>query len=132
MNPRELRLLESDSPLVADVITGIDLANREPRTLLAGCASDIHAWHVYLGTDGAIHRVIYDGRGIRFDHTPEERIARNADYVPPRPVHPEACDYEFCLKLRQHGVTIAFTAWSGAAAGTGPYHGLVNAELVSP
>lgn len=132
MNLRELRLLQSSSPLVADVITAQDLANREPRTLVYGRATDRLFLHVYLGPDGAIHRVIYDASGMRVSHTPEERITANGEYAPARTLHPEACDYEFCLKLRQHGVELPFTRWDDSRDATGAFHGLVDAQLAAP
>ncbi len=129
MTPREYRLLRSDSPLVADLITGIDLANHAPRTLVLGSTAELHHWHVYLGRDGAIHRVVYDAGGVRLSHVPEEKIAANADYVPPRRANPEACDFEFCLKLRQHGLELPFAAWDGDRDPAQAFHGLLDEEL---
>ncbi|MBK7658000.1 MAG: hypothetical protein IPJ28_02085 [Betaproteobacteria bacterium] len=129
MTPKELKLLKSDSPLVADVITGMDLADPAPRTLVLGVTAELHTWHVYLGRDGAIHRVVYDAGGVRLSHTPEERIAANADYVPARRACPEACDFEFCLKLRQHGLALPFAAWDGMRDGAQAFHGLLDEEL---
>ncbi|WP_316200986.1 MULTISPECIES: hypothetical protein [unclassified Bradyrhizobium] len=84
----------------------------EARTLLYGYNKDRESWHVYQ-KDGELHLLIY-----RDDFSPpvfhghgSELPAENL--VPNKRLYPEACDFEFCLRLRRLGVLMTFTTFGG-------------------
>lgn len=110
MNSEEYATLgnqDSGSPSIAAFeISGPD------RTLLYGYNVDRETYHVYL-QDGKIHGLIYlDAGGPVPLHYYAARVWDNAaDLVPNKRLYPDACDYEFCLLLKQRGIYLPFTTY---------------------
>lgn len=86
-------------------LTGADLANRTPRTLLYGYTCDNETVHVYLDETAVLHRVVYhhSGEPVKLvDHQTEDELVL-AEYAPNKRLYPEACDLEFCELLHRQG-----------------------------
>lgn len=82
----------------------------EDRTLLYGYDCDRRTWHIYQ-KDGEIHRAIYithNPKPEAYDHGPELDVEI---LVPNKRLYPEACDFEFCKKLKQLGAWLSFTTF---------------------
>lgn len=88
------------------VITGADLNNPTPRTLLYGYLKSGETWHVFLDYDGEIKTVFYltDSEPLNF-----VSISNNQQFNPDKRLHPECCDFEFCTLLKQRGCFLTFT-----------------------
>lgn len=96
-------------------IRGRDLSNKSPRTLLWGYTSSHHSFHAYLDEQGAIHRVIYAHTGkqaVLVEHLSEEQIGEGSSYLSVKRLYPEACDYEFCAQLVDHGIKLPFSPYN--------------------
>lgn len=89
-------------------LTGRDLANRTPRTLIWGYTAERYHFHAYLDEAGVIQRVVYSDADELLLHTSEDRIESNEQYAPSQRVYPEASDFEFCSRLLAAGVPLAF------------------------
>lgn len=94
-----------------EVLAADDLINRENRTLLYGYTCDRETWHVYL-RDGKIYTIKYQANYVRKCpvHVKEIPIYDNGDYIPNKRLYPTACDYEFCMKLKERGYDLPFTS----------------------
>jgi len=88
------------------------LADRAPRTLAYGYTCDRNTFHVYLGDDGFIHKVVYSYDNELLVHRTESDSLGLDECVPDKRLYPEACDYDFCLLLHAGGVNLPFTTWS--------------------
>jgi hypothetical protein len=96
-------------------IRGRDLSDKSPRTLLWGYTSSHHSFHAYLDEQGAIHRVIYVHTGkhvVLVEHSHEEQTGEGSGYLSAKRLYPEACDYEFCAYLVDHGIKLPFSPYN--------------------
>ncbi|MDO8414849.1 MAG: hypothetical protein Q7S87_01410 [Agitococcus sp.] len=96
-------------------ISGAQLRNQTPRTLLYGYTLARQDWHVYLDTQGQIHQVCYHDAAqpkdrMLFQHRVEP-FEDNSDLIPSKRLNPELCDYEFCSLLRAAGEMLPFTTY---------------------
>lgn len=90
------------------------LIGQADQTLLYGYDVDRLTWHVYQ-KGGLLHRAIYR------DSTPESTREPEAfdegeqldaeNLVPNKRLYPEACNLEFCLKLRALEIYLSFTTY---------------------
>jgi hypothetical protein len=84
------------------------------RTLLYGYDCDRRSWHVYQ-KDGHIHRAIYITSN-RLPEVHDQNCELDAEtLVPNKRLYPEACDFEFCLKLKALGIPLPFTTYGSLA-----------------
>ncbi|WP_315768520.1 MULTISPECIES: hypothetical protein [unclassified Bradyrhizobium] len=120
MTESELRAVRQveQTPVMIGPIDGHD------RTLLYGYDSDANTWHVYQA-NGELHRVIYIGSNPSpesHDNGPEMIPAA---LIPNKRLYPEACDFDFCLKLASLGVYLPFTTYGtlGDLSARGPFIG---------
>ncbi|MCA1379476.1 hypothetical protein I6F34_01405 [Bradyrhizobium sp. BRP05] len=84
------------------------------RTLLYGYDCDRATWHIYQ-KDGELHRVIYRPSDLDSRTKPEVHDhgpALDAETLSPnKRLYPEACDFDFCAKLKALGVHLSFTTY---------------------
>lgn len=120
-----------------------DLEYKENRTLLWGYTCDRSSWHVYL-LYGEIYHLCYDivnqaspSNGIINNDKSNpldqwhflintKATSYNLDQHPLTPnkrLYPEACDYEFCLRLKERGIHLPFTNFNEKRP-TKPFYGL--------
>lgn len=141
MNKDQYDTLQSDTSTDIAVIGASQLGNRVPRTLIYGYTLDRHDFHVYLGTDDAIHLLVCTGiskdpetgaeRHLILDQAgPEGRpIQDNREYLPCKRAYPESCDFEFCRLLRTVGLHPSYTTFTeGADERRHEQHGLFAGE----
>lgn len=95
----------------AEILIAEDLINKENRTLLYGYTCDRETWHVYL-KNKKIHTIRYKNNYIQKcpAYVEEISICDNGDYIPNKRLYPTACDYEFCMKLKERGYELPFTS----------------------
>lgn len=88
-----------------------DLADQRPRTLLYGYTCERDTFHVYLGADGLLHKVVYGPDKLLLAH--EQGISLvMVVCVPDKRVYPHASDLEFCTLLAKAGVSVPFTTFT--------------------
>ena len=92
-------------------LTGSLLADQTPRTLLYGYTCNRDTFHVYLGEDGRLHRVLYTFEGFLLGHADETTLDLSA-YVPDKRLYPETCDLAFCQLLKSVDVSLPFTTFN--------------------
>lgn len=94
-----------------------DLFDKTDRTLLYGYTCGRDTFHVYV-KDMKIHAVTYitDYKNNAPNFMAEISVNSNEDYLPDKRLYPEACDYEFCEKLKKLGCHLPFTIWSDGRA----------------
>lgn len=104
MTPEQLKILMSDH---RNLITVDDLNDKTPRTLLHGYNMDRDSWDVILEEDGKIktYKIPYKQPPI------EIHVTTNSGFIPDKRVYPASSDFEFCLLLKNRGVTIPFTTF---------------------
>lgn len=111
MNENQFKHLESVEarPITISIS---DLTCHKGKTLIWGYTAERDSFHVYL-FDRKIHVYCYmlDLKTIYYAAATEVRIE---DCLPNKRIYPEACDYEFCRRLKERGVYLPFTTWDGA------------------
>ena len=108
--PEFLELTKKPEIDRAFVLKATDLRDRRPRTLLYGYTCDRQSFHVYLGHDIKIHRLVSDSIQTTI-HTTQDDMIDNESYVPNKRLYPESCDYEFCGLLSGRGIYLPFTKY---------------------
>ena len=110
MKRDEFDRVEQKGKAPEPLITTQGLNKRQDRTLLYGCTCERDTWHVYL-KKGNIHTVVY--RNSAFREIPvglkEVTVKANQDYIPDKRLYPAACDYAFCMLLKEAGCHLPFT-----------------------
>lgn len=105
MSPQELELYYAAT--VPKKMIG-PLQGTYDRTLLYGYDVDRRTWHVWQ-KDGYLHRAIYI-QSNRLPEVHDQNIELDAETLAPnKRLYPEACDLEFCLKLRAFDIHLSFT-----------------------
>jgi PAS domain-containing protein len=134
MKHAEFSALQNDE---TNILVGVaQLINRTPRTLLYGATSERYTWHVYLGVDQAIHKVVYSSE-LLVEHTsgPFGGVLANQEYLRVSQLYAESCDYEFCRCLRYAGERLCLTSFEEGhdekrkAGNGGAYAGKTYEEL---
>jgi len=109
MTPEQMRLIETCE------IPGppIPSAEGDDRTLIYGYDTDRRTHHVYL-KDGQVHQVIYSPSGSNADkdifHYAVGDEIDIKTVIPNKRLYPEACDFDYCMALKELGVQMSFTA----------------------
>lgn len=116
---------------LADIERGMNfqvslLSDKTPRTLLLGYTCERETWHVYLGADRALHRVVYSD-SMLLSHT--TKFERDEDLIPDKRLYPEACDFETCRILAGMSVSLPFTTFGQGRVPLGPFAAKVYADL---
>jgi hypothetical protein len=93
------------------VISVDDLVNKNPRTLVYGYSLDRDTTHVYLGSDGLIHRVDYSHGDILIAHVSAVSFDIN-DLRPSKRSYPERTDFEFAKLVAMRGGDLCFTSYT--------------------
>lgn len=144
MNRNEYDTFCTETPEAAPVISINHLLNRTPRTLIYGYTFERHDFHVYIGTDAAIHALVYtevsadpetgNARFLVFSHAgPGGReLESNHEFLPSKRAYPEACDLEFCRLLRSHGLQPSFTTFTEREVVDGQSGQLYKGETFRP
>lgn len=103
MNEQQFEVLKN---VGHKILSGTDLQDKTPRTLLYGYTCSRDNWHIFLDQFGEIQAVIYE-----FSDSPlqEMEITDNSGFVPDKRLYPEHCDFEFCSLLTERGVHLPFT-----------------------
>lgn len=104
------------------------LKDRKPRTLLYGYTVERHTFHLYMGDDGQLHRVIYDHRNLLVNVKHESEGLELEECIPNKQLYPEACDFVFCGYLMSFGLKLPFNTWT-ARDEARVWHGLKLEEL---
>lgn len=110
------------------VLRGADLKNQTPRTLIYGYTCNRDTFHIYLDTQGIIWKVVYENsssqsRSHGLSRQNETDVLDNQDYVPDKRMYPEACDFEFCQLLKEHGCYLTPTTYNENRDLSVPFHG---------
>lgn len=100
-------------------LKGVMLSSDKPRTLLYGENEDGSLVHVYLDDKSVIHKVVVasDTAAEIISHEDETKLTK-ASYAPSAIAYPELCDWEFCMKLAERGVTIPLVAFDEMVKGS--------------
>ncbi len=111
MTNEELMQIKSYNKEKEEILSIDHLINKEDRTLLYGYTCDRETWHVYL-KHKKIHAIKYKNNYIRKCPVYVEKIliCDNSDYIPNKRLYPTACDYEFCMRLKERGYELPFTS----------------------
>jgi hypothetical protein len=80
------------------------------RTLLYGYDCDRYTWHVFQ-QHGYLHRAIYMGSNPRPESIDSDPEMIAASLVPNKRLYPEACDFDFCMRLAALGINLPFTTY---------------------
>jgi hypothetical protein len=88
------------SETIYSVVQAGDLISQKDRTLLYGYTCERDTWHVYL-KDGVIYCCVYPYKQSPKQFTPKT----NSGYIPDKRLYPAMCDFEFCMLLKQNGVS---------------------------
>jgi hypothetical protein len=135
MNPIEFQALRGQPAPAFAVVTGKDLRNQTPRTLVWGYTHERESFHVYLDEAGVIRRVVYSGLASvpetlkLLSADSENTLQTNAQYAPSKRAYPEACDFEFCALLAGRDVKPSFTAYDDKRDLSKAFHGLCLDEV---
>jgi len=126
MNRQQLADVLKAPEKAPDIISIKDLKNKSSRTLLWGYTTDRRSHHVYIA-DGKLHVYVYVYGG-RIE--PEYRyydsgVLKLSSVVPNKRLYPEACDYEFCLLLKEKNIYLPFTTFNSEREHK-QYHGTVH------
>lgn len=132
MTPQEYAQIQKLPTSAPKVLTGQDLGNKTPRTLLWGYTTDRYSFHVYLDEHAVIHKVIYLYDDTLVLHLTESNIESNEGWVPSKRLYPEACDAEFCRLLIERGLQLPFTAYNETRELGHSFYGKKKAELAQP
>lgn len=130
----EFESLAKIRPTPVPVLTAEDLENKKSRTLIWGYTPDRESFHVYLGDDGLIHKVVYRGslEPVMILHVTNKDVSSNSEYVPSKRLYPEACDAEFCGMLLERGIELSFTNYNPNRDLSISFHGKKVEELLQP
>lgn len=111
MTDEEFMRIKSYRRETEKILTVDDLINKEDRTLLYGYTCDRETWHVYL-KDEKIYTIKYQANYVMKCpvHIEEIPVCDNSDYIPNKRLYPSACDYEFCMRLKERGYELPFTS----------------------
>ncbi|WP_316196677.1 hypothetical protein [Bradyrhizobium sp. SZCCHNS3053] len=120
MTQDELKALEliDQTPITMSADEGAD------RTLLYGYDCQRYTWHIYQ-KGGEIHRAIYlESNQTAYEFDSETHFVATA-LIPDKRLYPEACDFDFCVKLVSIGISLPFTHYGtlGDLAGRGQFIG---------
>lgn len=103
-----------------------DLNDLSDRTLLYGYTCARETWHVYL-KNKKIVVVKYNNEYTRGEPTPKNmtyiEVKSNHGFIPDKRLYPERCDYEFCLLLKERGISLPFTTWNDNVSEMKQYYG---------
>lgn len=105
------------------------LENMTPRSLIYGYTCDRKTFHVYLSEKDGVILVIYGSDRLLCATKRADEDLTLAECVPDKRLYPNKCDYEFCSKLMQAGVSLSFTMWNDAPASN--WEGLRIEELIT-
>lgn len=111
-----------------------DLQDKRPRTLLYGYTLERDTFHLYLGADAQLHRVIYDHHNAVTQYKTGAELPLE-DCFPDKRAYPARCDYEACSRLVAAGVRISFTGYDPAESARSEeplWYGLRIAQLREP
>jgi hypothetical protein len=108
-------------------LSGRELTNAAPRTLLLGTTAEGFTHHVYLDERQHIRVHVYGacrgstrpGRWVALD---ESEGLCDLDLVPKR-LEPQYCDAEFCRRLQARKWLLPFSAWEPPRADRHPFAG---------
>lgn len=104
LKPKDIMTIKAQV-LIQPVFHVSQLDDTADRTLLWGYTGDRYSFHVYI-KDGTLHRVIYTRKEL-IDYISGDSIEAPL-LVPNKRTYPEACDFDFCMKLEvmlDHGIT---------------------------
>lgn len=87
-----------------------DLEDQTPRTLLYGYTCERDTFHVYLGQDGLLHKVVYGYDKLLLAHAQGTCLLMQ-DCVPDKRVYPHASDMAFCVLLARAGIAVPYTTF---------------------
>jgi len=87
-----------------------DLEDQTPRTLLYGYTCERDTFHVYLGQDGLLHKVVYGYDKLLLVHAQGTCLLMQ-DCVPDKRVYPHASDMAFCVLLARAGIAVPYTTF---------------------
>lgn len=124
MKRDEFLSLMDDGP---GLIRGYILSDQTDRTLLLGTDENRMNWHVYL-QGGKIHCLVYNFNGDYINYFNEYTTDYAKDYIPPRKIHPETCDFMFMRILKRLGLFLVFTEYNDRRPQV-PYFGLTLNEV---
>ena len=111
-------------------LTGKDLIDKTPRTLIWGFTCSRNSFHIYLDSDGIIHKVVYSyPDNIIYHFSTEDIGIKPEDCSPDKRIYPEASDMEFCECLKNLDIHLSFTTFNEARDLTQKFHGLKIEEL---
>ena len=109
MSPEEFDALQKTRWVKMPKMIG-PLQGTYDRTLLYGYDCDRRTWHVWQ-KDGYLHRAIYI-QSNRHPEVHDQNVELDAaTLVPNKRLYPEACDIEFCTKLRALDIDLPFTTY---------------------
>lgn len=107
-----------------------DLHDDTPRTLVYGShindEGSKDTFHVYLGEDGLIHKVIYDYTDRVIVHQKGAEFFAE-DLVPSKRAYPAHTDHHFAVLMRTVNCPLTFTSWEDKTS-VYTFSGLVVAE----
>ena len=92
---------------------GIKLVSGTPndsKTLLYGYDCDRNTWHTFQDATGYLFSVVYNHDG-ELVHRICGRQLSAAELIPNKRLYPEACDFEFCKKIKTLGIDLPFTTY---------------------
>ena len=108
MTRDEFLALMDDGP---GIIRGRIFADQTDRTLLMGMDENRKNWHVYL-MGGKIHCLVYNHNGDYINYFNEDVTDYARDFIPPRKIHPETCDFMFMRILKRLGLILVFSEFN--------------------
>jgi hypothetical protein len=97
--------------LLTNLIRVSELKNKTPRTLVYGYTLDRSSFHVYLDSEGLLHRRIYKKETKRNEHISATEV-ESYKIVPSKRTYPECCDFEFAMLMGYKSVDLNFTTFN--------------------
>ena len=105
MTPEQVFQLFQMQQGPSDLVGPDGVANK---TLLYGYDCDRRTWHVWQ-KDGFINRAIYIHGNPSFEDHQCDLTLSASILIPNKRLYADACDYDFCVRLRSIGAHLSFT-----------------------
>lgn len=110
MNKEDFLKVQNYFCNVVNTISTSSLINNSDRTLLYGYNSDGSDVHLYI-EDNMFYLVKYFNKDV-VENVVISCTMNIEDIIPSKRLYPERCDREFCILLKDKGISLDFTVFN--------------------